>query len=124
MAVVFSQSNTSQQTERADGAAEPSFSDLPDASVTTGAGGDWAIMFSGMFLVPKPGTVQLQLVADDVVVPNSQRAMDVSAGGLMNDRCLTLEGVAAPGSGRVIKVQWRALKGKITITDRRLTIFQ
>ncbi len=127
MAIVFAQADDSQQCTRAAGASEPAFADLAGAAVTASAGAVWAIMFSGMFLIPKAGTVEIQLVADGIVVPGSQRVMDVSAGGLMNERCLTLEGVSQSLShppGKVIKVQWRALKGKIMITDRRLTIFQ
>lgn len=124
MTVLTAQAASDQSVTRADGAAVPAFADMPGATLTTSAGGDWAIMFSGMFLIPKSGTVEIQLVADGTAVPNSQRTMDVSAGGLMNDRCLTLEGKSAPGSGKIIKVQWRSLKGKVGVKDRRLMIFQ
>lgn len=123
MTVLFAQNASALECERADGAALPAFASIPDMVVVTTSAGTWALMFSGMFLIPKPGAVELRFLANGVPVAGSERVMDVSAGGLMNDRCLTLEATAAPGSGLEIRCQWRAVKGKIKLTDRRLTAF-
>lgn len=111
------------QVERAMGASLAAFVDIPDMSVAVTSGAEWAMLFSGMFLVPKPGAVEIRFTANNVPVANSARVMDVSAGGLMNDRCLTLESLQHVNDGLDVRVQWRAVKGKITLTDRRLMIF-
>lgn len=123
MPALLVQAASKIQIERAMGASLPAFADIPDMSVAVTSTASWAMLFSGVFLVPKPGTIEIRFTADNVPVANSERVMDVSAGGLMNDRCLTLEALQSVGIGLDVRVQWRAVKGKVTLTDRRLMIF-
>ncbi len=100
------------------------FTTVDGLALTLGAGSVWALMFSCVLLVPKEGRVEFQLCADGSAITNTTRAMDVSAFGLMNERCFCLEGRASFSGGEEITVKWRLTKGKAVMGDRRLLLFQ
>ena len=93
-------------------------------SFTTDATGDWAILFSCLLQPTEPCNIEFKLVADGGDVANGLRHMKVDIIGPKIERVFTLEGKSSPGSGKIIKVQWRTTYGKAVIGDRRLTGLQ
>ncbi len=118
MAVVFAQAADQQST------SSQSFVDVPGATATTTAADDWAIFFSCVLQPSEPCGIEFKLVADGVDVSVGMRPVKIDVFGPKAERVITLEGKAAPGSGKVIKVQWRVTFGQAVVGDRRLMLVQ